>query len=441
MLTLLVIWAVLLTVLVIFAIGRPSRGGALTLAYFLGWSLIHVPGVLPFLSPDSGLDDFDETQLGFETTVLGMAAYVAGAVVARLTDRGKLAPKLGALARQRAQTFARLGWRALALGVVAYFVLIPLSGSIPSLTSIVSAFGTLLVVGLWLALYAGTAAADRRRTLMTLALLPLLPLATLATGGFLGFGISWVLSIIAFLFVITRHRIWFYLSAPVVVFLGLSLFVTYLGQREGIRELVWYEEAGMVDRLERISAMVTEFQMLDLGLPAHISALDDRLNQNLLVGAAITYHESGAAGFAFGGTLPPWGLIPRALWPDKPVTGGGLDVVTEFTGLTFAEGTSVGAGQVLEFYVNFGIPGVLVGFLGLSCLLMRLDHGIMRALAKCDARGLLLRAMPGLMLMHPGGNLLEIVVGCAAAYLGAHLLISLRFFDAPLAVQSRRQMA
>jgi hypothetical protein len=370
-----------------------------------------------------------------------MAAYVAGAVLARWTDRGQLAPKLGALARQRAQTFAHVSWRALALGVVAYFVLIPLSASIPSLTSIVSAFGTLLVVGLWVALYGAAAAADRRRTLMIIALLPLLPLGTLATGGFLGFGVSWILSIIALLFVISRRRIWFHVAAPVAAILGLSLFVTYMGERTGIREVVWEEQASIGDRLERISAIVTEFQLLDLGLPAHMTALNDRLNQNSLVGAAITYHQSGAADFAFGGTIPPWGLIPRALWPDKPVTGGGLGVVTEFTGITFAEGTSVGAGQVLEFYINFGIPGVLVGFLGLGCLLMRLDQGIMRALANCDARGLLLRAMPGLMLMHPGGNLLEIVVGCAAAYFGAHLLISLRFFDAPLTVQSRRQMA
>ena len=51
--------------------------------------------------------------------------------------------------------------------------------------------------------------------------------------GFLGYGIYWVLSVVAFLFVITQRRIWFYLGAPVVVFLGLSLFVTYMGQRDG----------------------------------------------------------------------------------------------------------------------------------------------------------------------------------------------------------------
>ena len=119
---LIAIWAALLFALVIFAIGRPGRGGALTLAYFLGLSLIHVPGVLPFLNPESGLADFDETRLGFELTIIGMAAFVVGAVLAQWIDR-RSAAATGALPRRRAQMFDRLGRRTLGLGVVAYFVL------------------------------------------------------------------------------------------------------------------------------------------------------------------------------------------------------------------------------------------------------------------------------------------------------------------------------
>jgi hypothetical protein len=152
-------------------------------------------------------------------------------------------------------------------------------------------------------------------------------------------------------------------------------------------------------------------------------------------------HEGGSASFAYGATMPLWALIPRAVWPGKPEVGGGGDVVTDFTGIRFAEGTSVGTGQVLEFYVNFGIPGLLIGFLGLGFMLMWLDQGVMRSLVADDMCGLLLRAMPGLMLLQPGGNLLEILVACVAAYVGAHLVISLRFFDVPLGTRSRRLAA
>jgi hypothetical protein len=441
LLGLLVIWMALLMALIVFAIGRPGRGGALTLAYFLGLSLIHVPGVLPFLASDSGLADWEETQLGFETTILGMAAFVASAVLAQRISRRHAAPMKGAAPRQRARVFEALGRRALVFGVVAYFVLIPLSFSVPSLTSLVASVATLLILGLWLALYGAAVAADRRRTLATLALLPLLPLATLVTGGFLGYGVSWVLSVVSFLFVITRHRTWFYVAAAPVVFLGLSLFVTYMGQRGSIRELAWQEQAGVLDRLDRAASIITKFELLDLGSPPQVIALDGRLNQNWLVGAAIIHHEDEGAPFAHGGTVPLWALIPRAVWPDKPAVAGSGDIVSEFTGLRFAEGTSIGVGQVLEFYINFGITGVLIGFFGLGYLLMRLDQGIMRSLPTSDMRRFLLRAMPGLTLLNPGGSLLEMLVGSAAAYLVAHIVISLRFFDGALAARSRRQTA
>src|SRR5438552_1743691 len=257
MLGLLVIWAALLAALVIFAIGRAGEGGALTLTYFLGLSLIHVPGVLPFLDPVSGLADWDETQLGFEMTILGMASFVSGAALARWTDRGNAAAR-GAPLRRRGQVFERLGRRAFVLGFVAHFLLLP-AGKVPSLTSFVAAWETLVVLGLWLVLYGAAVAADRRARLATLAVLPLLPVATLVTGGFLGYGAIWALSVLVFLFVISRRRIWFYVCAPAAVFLGLSLFVTYMGQRAGIREVVSQEQSGMLDRLDRASALVTKF--------------------------------------------------------------------------------------------------------------------------------------------------------------------------------------
>ena len=111
----------------------------MTLAYFLGLSLFHVPGVLPFLgsepsgllilgtSAGSGLDAQEETQIGFEVTILGLAAFVVGAFIARQIDRRCTAAK-GAPPHRRAHVFGRLGWRAVALGAVDYFVLLHLFG-------------------------------------------------------------------------------------------------------------------------------------------------------------------------------------------------------------------------------------------------------------------------------------------------------------------------
>ncbi|MGE0258497.1 MAG: hypothetical protein AB7T18_07045 [Alphaproteobacteria bacterium] len=416
---LLLLWIGLLVALVALAIGPPGRGGALTLAYFLALSLIHVPGVLPFLDTDPALSDFADTSIGFAVTLAGMAAFVAGAVAARLSHR----PSSDIITRSAGPGLERAGWRALAIGASSYLLLSVVFGRLASTTAIVSSLPNLVILGFWMLLYPTGSLADARRGLLVLGLLPLLPLTSLVADGFLSYGIHWVLVILAIFYIVTHRRLWIYLASPLLVYLGLSLFVTYMGQREAIRDAVWYEQAGIVDRFEQVSRLITDFQLLDLSSNAHLAAIEDRLNQNDLVGAAVAGHRAGYYDFAYGGTVPLWGFVPRALWPEKPAVGGGGSLVTEYTGIAFEEGTSVGAGQVLEFYINFGIAGVLAGFAGLGFLLMRLDLGMMRAFAAGDLAGVLLRAMPGLSLLQPGGNLLEILVACVGATLGALALV------------------
>ncbi|HEY2483241.1 MAG TPA: hypothetical protein VGI30_13755 [Caulobacteraceae bacterium] len=420
---LLLIWLGLLIVLLVWVIGKPGAGGALTLAYFLGLSIIHVPGALVFLDPNAPFPGADQTEIGFRMTLLGMAAFIAGAFVAKHTNRRRV-KSASDRATAAPQSLVPLGWGAFALGILCYFVFLPLSVRIPSATSLVAAIATLLIVGLWLQLYAARVLQRPILAIAVLAILPFLPLVTLAAGGFIGFGVYWALSVMTFFYVVAKRRIWFLVSMPLVTFLGLSLFVAYMGERSGIREVVWQEHADLGARLERISAMAARFEFLDLGNTSHLWALNERLNQNYLVGMGINRQRMGAVDFEYGGTVNPLALIPRALSPDKAVVGGGGNLVTDFTGIAFAPGTSVGAGQVLEFYMNFGTAGVIGGFLILGFVLMRLDHGVMRALAAGDLGSLITRAMIGLPMLQPGGNLLEIVVAVAAGYIGAQLILA-----------------
>ena len=419
---LLLVWIGLAGGLIFFILKDPREGGALTLAYFLSLSLIHVPGVLPHL--DEALADSLDTVVGFQITLAGLAAYLGGAAVGRLIKiKGRLesAHRRGVDARW----LYAISRRFLLVGSGIFFVVLPLAAIVQSLTAVLSALAGLMVLGIWLRLYGAAITGDRPQMTATLALLPLLPLATLATGGFLGFGVLWVLSALCFLFIVTRQRMLFVVLSPIVIYIGLSIFVTYMGERNAIRETVWHERADTGDRLERIGSIVTNFRLLDLDDPAHTGALDVRLNQNSLAGKAVARLEGGQVDFAYGGTVPLWSLIPRAVWPDKPQVGGGGTLVSDFTGVNFAEGTSVGAGQVLEFYANFGWLGVLLGFLGLGFLLMWLDRGIMRAIAAGDMRGVVFRGLPGLILLQPGGNLLEIVVGAVSALVAAYVLVRL----------------
>ena len=67
--------------------------------------------------------------------------------------------------------------------------------------------------------------------------------------------------------------------------------------------------------------------------------------------------------FAEGKTLVNsilWNLIPRFIYPSKPVTGGSSELAREYGGLVVEPGTSVGIGPISEFYINFGYSGAVV---------------------------------------------------------------------------------
>jgi hypothetical protein len=432
----LLIWGALLVGLC-FLVVRRRGGGALTIAYFVALSIGHVPGILSYLDPDLIRDTAVATKVGFDITLVGMTAYIVGVMAARISWR---TTSVKAYQQASADIFSKLGWRVLVMGIASYFVLLPVSALVPSMTAVASVLGTLLILGFWLQLYGATATHNTRQTLLVIATLPLLPLATLATGGFIGYGTVWAVSVLTFQFVISRRRIWFCLAAPPVIFLGLSLFVTYFQQRENIREVVWDETSGIMQRLDRVSKLVTDFQPLDLSNERHSRALDERLNQNYLVGEGVMRHQAGETQLLYGATVPFWAFIPRAIWPDKPAVGGGQELVSQFTGIEFEEGTSVGVGQVLEFYMNFGTPGVLVGFAVLGFILMRLDQLAMRALAMRNINGVMQVVLPGLALLQPLGNLLESLVAVVTAIITSKLIVRLKLLRLPPAQKPNAKM-
>jgi hypothetical protein len=430
------IWCALAAGLVLLIVDRRRKNGALTLAYFLTLSVGHVPGVLAYLDPDAIMPSAEATKVGFDTTLIGMSAFLVGAGVARLLPQRTTDGEV----RQHSASndpFSRLGWRMLMIGVVTQFLLMPVASLLPSLSAITAVSGLIIILGFWLRLYGS----EGMQTLSLVAMMTLLPLSTLATGGFLGFGTIWALTAVAFCFVIAKRRIWFYLATPAVVFLGLSLFVTYFQQRDDIRNVVWDQNTGLIERLDRVFSLVTDFQFLDLSNEWHQYALDERLNQNYLVGLGVMRHREYGTELMYGSTVPIWALIPRAIWPDKPDVGGGGDLVSKFTGVAFAEGTSVGTGQVLEFYMNFGMLGVIGGFAILGFVLKWLDQQMMRAFALQKTRNVVLIALPGLAMVSPLGNLLEILVSVVSAIIVSRLLFYMNLLSLPSTRKTNAKMS
>src|SRR5581483_5527087 len=98
----------------------------------------------------------------------------------------------------------------------------------------------------------------------------------------------------------------------------------------------------------------------------------------------------------------------RAIWPSKPVTAGSGTLVSDYTGLQFASSTSVGVGQILEFYIDFGVYGVAVGCLILGCLIAAMERRASRAIRHRDFIRFASWFMPGLTMLQVGGSLVEV---------------------------------
>jgi hypothetical protein len=193
----------------------------------------------------------------------------------------------------------------------------------------------------------------------------------------------------------------------------------------------------MGTRLDRLVETFADTEWFDVNDIEHLRRIDGRLNQNALLGAAVDGIDSGAVPLAYGATLrdAALALIPRALWPSKPVVAGSGDLVATYTGLFFAEGTSVGIGHVMEWYVNFGVVGVALGFVIIGAVTVYVDRAAAMWLHRGDISRFALWFMPGMSLLQVGGSFVEMTSSAAASVVVVLLLdrVTRRFVQRPRA--------
>jgi len=384
-------------------------------SYIAGLAINHWFGALVHISLTDASASSVDTPDGFALSTWGLVFLVAGAAAfpAVRFVNAKLRRPIGA--RDPSHNARRAINIILLLGIACWIAELSPVARVPSLGAAISGGKELLIAGICLKCWLAWNAGESRRLLLWLSIGFALPLYTMLVLGFLGYGITYLSCILIFVGTFYRPRWRVFAAGLIAIYAGLSVYVAYVENRVEIRDAVWGGRS-MEDRFDAAMKMMNDIVPFDPSNPDHKRLVDLRLNQNYLVGASMQYVPEMQP-FVEGETLyiALIGLIPRAIWPGKPETGGSGNLVTDFTGIRFAEGTSVGIGQVMEFYVNFGWTGVAVGFFLFGFGLRFVDLLVSISIRDQEWSKAGLWFAVGLSAIQPIGQLVEVTTSMAAA--------------------------
>jgi len=392
---------------------RQSYSG-LVIAYLLTFGLVHWIGAAMYIFPGSDLlRTYSLTLSGFKQCVYAMAGFAAGSLIlAPLLKSSRSVPSTTRLSTDR-----RIAALYAVMGLFAYPLLITFLGGLPSLTALLSVSQYLVIVGVCLLAWKAWHQDNRGGFWGWVLLAFSFPFITIMTRGFAGYGVVAVIMTLAFIVAFYRPR-WRIVPVAILLFYaGLSFYTGYMAERQQIRASVWGGR-GIGTRVESVQQVFESAEWFSPTNPAHLYAVDKRLNQNYLVGSAVEHLSASQQTYARGETI--WqaavAIIPRAVWPDKPFVAGSGDLVPRYTGIQFAEGTSVGIGHVMEWYVNFGTMGVVLGFVLLGVVVTWFDMLAGRYLREGDDARFAFWFFPGLSLLNVGGSFVELTTGVAASF-------------------------
>jgi hypothetical protein len=395
----------------LFILRRDRVSLGLPIAYLYSLLLIHVPGAFAHIAGRDFLLNSDLVELAMRFTAVGSICFVAGVWLAsRSAARVSFCPDVDR---------PHFWWFCLIGGWACIYGLSPLY-EIPSVSAAVEKGGGIWMLGVMLGLRAACQRADLRRVGIWLGALMVYPVLMLLLGGFLSYGSAAIILVCSAVTVSTRSY-WRVVSGIAVFgFLSLSVFVTYYQHRGNIRDQVWGGKP-LEARIDSVIETGRDFEFLDSTNRQQLIALDQRLNQNYFAGLAARRIQDGQVDYLEGESV--WeglqALIPRAFWPEKPVYAGSPQIVSKMTGLALSRDTSFGVGNVMEFQINFGFPGVVVGFFALGWLMGTLDLKAAIAEQRGELGKAILFFLPCIALIQPNGSLVEIFSGSAAALVGA----------------------
>ncbi len=391
----------------------------LPLAYMLNLLLIHIPGAYAFVISGglyAGIQRNGEAiALGISLTATGSVAFLLGAAIAMSRADGGV--RAGFVPSRVLNT--QFAFFCLVMGGLLTFGVAPLR-RVPTLGAALY-FGS--SVWMLVALVGLSTAVERRKVSSFLAWLALVltyPMVILVLTGFLSYGAAAVIIVGSLAVARLRSSITGLLMIFALGYLGISVFVNYFGSRTDLRSTLWSGD-GFEQRIDAVASAFSDFTLFTPDNPDHLVALDARLNQNEFAGITAQRLQLGQVQYLNGQSFWEAAIspIPRAIWTNKPVSGGSGDIVRNMTGIRLSRGTSWGVGNVMELYMNFGLYSLIPGFMLLGFSIGWLDRRAAIGLGFDDPSRSLLYFLPCVALIQPNNSMVEVIGGAFAALLAA----------------------
>ncbi|MBO0881642.1 MAG: hypothetical protein J2P17_15130, partial [Mycobacterium sp.] len=292
-------WAALAVLIASVRTLRHAGGVGLVTAFLVNFGMAYWIGAAIALLPWYDPSNLDQIFDGFQQSTFAIAGFAIGALL--------LAPKpvdtrAGNTPEGHPAGDERLPRIYVIIGLVCFVVLLPVASRIPSGSAVISQGWNLVVAGLalgcWCAWSRARSVAFGRWMMATLGL----PLLTILTQGFLGYGTTAAIAVLCLVASFYRPRWKVWLATAVLMYVGLSLYVTYMRDRNGIRDVVW-SGAPVATRVSTLYQTVSTIEWFDPHNQDHLTRITIRLDQNAQVGSAVEYMNEGLAHLAYGKTL------------------------------------------------------------------------------------------------------------------------------------------
>lgn len=419
------LWAIIACFITYRSWQARRRRVGITISYVAFFALYHWLPILIIMFPWFEPRHSEELNwLGFYQSLIALVSFMIGTLVVATFLKNFHLRKIHVHRKSTRSVPVEPSYNLpklyIILGLVFIFVVSPIVGRIPTISAFASGMSSLFQAGMFLLLWQGYERQSRKLILLAWCGVIVWPIITVVTAGFLVFATSFVISFSIFSLHLVKKPVRHIILLPVVAYIALSFFTGYYSVRADLRGTIWYggEDASLSVRAQLAGNLIHAFHFFDLTNPEHLAPIDERINYNQFTGLTLARIQDGVVDYAYGSTIVDAMLmvIPRAIWLDKPISLGGDEIVEYYAGVGLLQG-SLSPGNLMEFYLNFGTLGVIIGFMLLGTVVGISDEMAGVFLARKDLFNFAAILVPSFSFLVVGGALAGIVGSAVSGFL------------------------